>query len=75
MKIGNIGWAEMDDGKKMVRELQARKNTLVKQIKELHKEFENKRIDIEEYNHKWRELERELVEIMDRLTQLGFLLK
>ena len=75
MILTNIGATEMNDGKKMVRELQTRKDALVKQLKELNKEMENKKIDIEEYNHKKREIERELVDIMDRLTQLGFLLK
>ena len=75
MITGKNGAIEMENGKKMVRELQTRKDALVKQLKELNNEMENKNIDIEEYNHKKREIERELVEIMDRLTQLGFLIK
>ena len=59
----------------MVKELESRKNDLVDQLKTLNqKETELKNLSDTDFKRK-REIERELVEIMDRLTQLSFLLK
>jgi len=60
------------NGKKMIQELEARKNVLVQQLKELQQNEAS--LTPEEQKQKTK-MERELVEIMDRLTQLSFLLK
>ena len=65
----------MENGKKMIQELQKRKAKAVQQIKDLEKQEHKNEISKEEYLHRRREVERELVEIMDRLTQLGFIFK
>jgi chromosome segregation ATPase len=62
-------------GKKMMGTLDKRKQALIEQLKELNLKVEKNEISLEEYEPKKREIERELVEIMDRLTQLNFLLK
>jgi chromosome segregation ATPase len=62
-------------GKKMIGTLDKRKKALIEQLRELNSKVEKNEISIEEYEPKKREIERELVEIMDRLTQLNFLLK
>ena len=55
------------------KSLNKRKDELVKEIKKLDKLKEKGEISEEEYQEKRYVIERELVEIMDRLTQLGFL--
>ena len=59
----------------MIQDFQSRKQNLIEQLKELNKKEAEKKISTEDYYKKKREIERELVEIMDRLTQLGYLLK
>ena len=59
----------------MMGQLNKRKQLLIKQLKDLNSKAEKKEVSIEEYEPKKREIERELIEIMDRLTQLKFLLK
>ena len=59
----------------MVKELQARKKILVQQLKELNKQKDENLVNEDVYIQKKNEIERELVEIMDRLTQLAYLLK
>lgn len=71
----SLNWCKnVKDEKQILQELQQRKTTLIQQIKNLDKEKEKGNINPEEYKNKKREIERELVEIMDRLTQLAFLL-
>jgi len=71
----SLNWCKnVKDEKQILQELQQRKTTLIQQIKNLDKEKEEGNINPEEYKNKKREIERELVEIMDRLTQLAFLL-
>ncbi len=71
----SLNWCKnVKDEKQILQELQQRKTTLIQQIKNLDKEKEEGNINPEEYKTKKREIERELVEIMDRLTQLAFLL-
>ncbi len=65
----------MKNEKKMIGTLEKRKQTLISQIKDLNSKVKKDEISLEEYEPKKREIERELVEIMDRLTQLNFLLK
>ena len=59
----------------MIQDFQSRKQDLIEQLKELNKKEAENIVSTEDYHHKKREIERELVEIMDRLTQLGYLLK
>jgi len=58
----------------MVQELQNRKKTLIRHLKELSKKENNEEMTEVEYDEK-KEIERELVEIMDRLTQLNYIFK
>lgn len=59
----------------MMKELQNRKKSLIQQLKELNKKEQDKMVSEEEYFHEKMEIERELVEIMDRLTQLNYIFK
>lgn len=59
----------------MLQELKSRKQILVEQLKELSKRESSNTTSSEELTLKKREIERELVEIMDRLTQLSYILK
>ncbi|NVM29468.1 MAG: hypothetical protein HWN65_11565 [Candidatus Helarchaeota archaeon] len=65
----------MKNGKQMLQELKSRKQILVEQLKELSKRESSNTTSSEELTLKKREIERELVEIMDRLTQLSYILK
>ena len=59
----------------MIQTLQKRKQELVLKLKELNaKQFEDDTIT-DEYEQEKNEIERELVEIMDRLTQLNYIFK
>jgi restriction endonuclease S subunit len=58
-----------------MKELQNRKKSLIQQLKELNKKEQDKMVSEEEYLHEKMEIERELVEIMDRLTQLNYIFK
>ncbi|MFX1294313.1 MAG: hypothetical protein ACFFD2_05570 [Promethearchaeota archaeon] len=58
-----------------LKELKNRKEFLIQQLKELNKEKEDKKLSEDDYIHKKKEAERKLIEIMDRLTQLAYLLK
>lgn len=64
----------MKNEKQMVQELQNRKKTLIRHLKELSKKENNEEMTEVEYDEK-KEIERELVEIMDRLTQLNYIFK
>ncbi len=59
----------------MMKQLNNRKQFLVQQLKALNTEKENNHLSEEEYEYKKNQIERELVEIMDRLTQLNFIFK
>lgn len=65
----------LKNGTKIVNELNSRKKILIQQLKELNKEENTASMSKEEYEHKKREIESELIEIMDRLTQLAYILK
>ncbi len=65
----------MKNGNQMMKELQNRKKSLIQQLKELNKKEQDKMVSEEEYLHEKMEIERELVEIMDRLTQLNYIFK
>ena len=59
----------------MLKELESRKKNLVDQLKKLNKQNSDVELSVEDLNEKKRKIERELVEVMDRLTQLNYLLK
>ncbi|MDD1776551.1 MAG: hypothetical protein LUQ65_00145 [Candidatus Helarchaeota archaeon] len=65
----------MQNGKRMMLELQKRKLALIKQLKELNAKYPADETETDNYNPEKNQIERELVEIMDRLTQLNYLLK
>lgn len=65
----------MTNEKQMMKQLNNRKQFLVQQLKALNTEKENNHLSEEEYEYKKNQIERELVEIMDRLTQLNFIFK
>lgn len=60
--------------KQKLKELEKRRDELLKELKELKRRFENKELSQEEYEIKRHGLEREIVEVMDRLVQIQFLL-
>ena len=66
---------EVKNEKQMLKELESRKKSLVKQLKRLNKQNPDVELSVEDLNEKKRKTERELVEVMDRLTQLNYLLK
>ena len=66
---------EVKNEKKMLKELESRKKSLVEQLKRLNKQNPDVELSVEDLNEKKRKTERELVEVMDRLTQLNYLLK
>ncbi|MBS7609775.1 hypothetical protein KEJ19_04295 [Candidatus Bathyarchaeota archaeon] len=60
--------------KQRLKELEKRRDELLKELKELKRRFENKELSHEEYEIKRHGIEREIVEVMDRLVQIQFLL-
>lgn len=64
----------MSSPKKLKKELLRRKDELLALYQKLEKDFENKSMDKSEFDERKNKIERELVEIMDRLTQLKFLM-
>ncbi|MEM3692484.1 MAG: hypothetical protein QXI39_00470 [Candidatus Bathyarchaeia archaeon] len=60
--------------KQKLKELEKRRDELLKELKELKRRFENKELSQEEYEVKRHGVEREIVEVMDRLVQIQFLL-
>ncbi len=65
----------MKNENQMLKELETRKINLVDKLKKLKKQELNTDTNREELAMKKQEIERELVEIMDRLTQINYLLK
>ncbi|MHA1275892.1 MAG: hypothetical protein ACTSQI_05240 [Candidatus Helarchaeota archaeon] len=65
----------MKKGTKRIEEFEERKQVLLDQMKELKSLIAQDKISEADYKRKSREIERELVEIMDRLTQLKFILQ
>ncbi|NHI91126.1 MAG: hypothetical protein EAX96_01400 [Candidatus Lokiarchaeota archaeon] len=56
------------------KNLNLKKDKLVKEIKKLNKNFEENKIKKEDYEKSKHKLERELVEVMDYLIQYKYLL-
>ena len=65
----------MKNEQQMTQELQKRKQILIQKLKELNAKESGGEPDIDAYDQEKSEIERELVEIMDRLTQLNYILK
>ena len=65
----------MKNEQQMKQELQKRKQLLIQKVKELNAKGPGGGPDTDAYDQEKSEIERELVEIMDRLTQLNYLLK
>ena len=66
---------EVKNENQMLKEMESRKKNLVEQLKRLNKQNSDVELSVEDLNEKKRKIERELVEVMDRLTQLNYLLK
>jgi len=65
----------MKNEKQMMQTLQKRKQELMLKLKELNAKNPEEDADTVGTEQERNEIERELVEIMDRLTQLNYLLK
>lgn len=59
----------------MLLELKSRKKKLLEELKTLNQQHLDSETNTEDLQEKKRRIERELVEIMDRLTQLNYLMK
>lgn len=66
MSVGEI--------KGRMKELERRRDDLLNEFKELEKKSESGEVSEEEYKERRHTIERELVEIMDRLIQMGFIM-
>lgn len=55
------------------KDLKKQSDKLVEELKNLDKKFKNGLVDENEYNLKKHKIEREIVEVMDRLAQMRFL--
>lgn len=64
---------EYKDPREALKALERRQKELVKELEELIKKKERGEISEEEFNAQRVRLEREYVEVMDRLTQLRFI--
>ena len=60
--------------KERVKELQRRRDELLDELKELEKKRKSDEISEEEYKERRHTIERGLVEIMDRLAQMRFIM-
>lgn len=60
--------------KKRFKELEARRDQLVDELKELGGQRDRKEITDDEYASRRYGIEREIVEVMDRLAQMRYLL-
>jgi flagellar biosynthesis/type III secretory pathway chaperone len=65
----------MKDERQMIQDLQKRKQALIQRLKELNAKGPADDTETDVYDSEKNEIERELVEIMDRLTQLNYILK
>jgi hypothetical protein len=65
----------VQNSKQMMQELQKRKLALIKRLKELNAKGPTEQTETDSYDQEKNEIERELVEIMDRLIQLNYILQ
>jgi len=64
----------MKDVSGALESLRAERDRLVRELEELEKKHEKGAIQEEEYTARKKELERKIVEVMDRIVQMEFLL-
>jgi len=64
----------MEDVSGALESLRAERDRLVRELEELEKKHEKGVIQEEEYAARKKELERKVVEVMDRIVQMEFLL-
>jgi len=69
-----MGIADPSAIKSTIEELTREKDRLVDELLSLKDKYEKGEISKEEYEEKRRKIERKIVEVMDRLVQLGFIL-
>ncbi len=69
-----MGIADPSAIKSTIEKLTKERDKLVEELLSLKDKYEKREISKEEYEEKRREVERKIVEIMDRLVQLGFIL-
>ncbi|WP_449462624.1 hypothetical protein PQ610_00705 [Tardisphaera miroshnichenkoae] len=62
-----------EDPEEALKQLQQRKDELTKRIEELQEQHERGLISDQDYEARLKELEREVVEVMDRIVQMEFL--
>ncbi|MEM3194349.1 MAG: hypothetical protein QXH97_05145 [Candidatus Bathyarchaeia archaeon] len=63
-----------DEIGEMAKSLERRRDQLLKELKKLDEEYKKGKIDKESYEVKRKEIERTIVEVMDRLAQMRFLM-
>ncbi|RJS85755.1 hypothetical protein CW702_00715 [Candidatus Bathyarchaeota archaeon] len=56
------------------KDLERQRDALLKELETLKKRFENGEISEEEYKEERHKIERKIVEVMDRLAQMRFLM-
>ncbi|RLF25142.1 MAG: hypothetical protein DRN15_00335 [Thermoprotei archaeon] len=69
-----MGLADIEDMRKYYEKLKKRKVEIEKEFEELIKRRKRGEISEEEYEERKRKLEREYVEIMDRIVQMRYLI-
>ncbi|MCD6510312.1 MAG: hypothetical protein J7L11_08015 [Thermoprotei archaeon] len=67
-----MGLADMNEIKKYVKSLKQRKKDIENRFMELLNLKKNGKISDEEYEERRKKLEREYVEVMDRLAQMRY---
>jgi CRISPR/Cas system-associated protein Cas5 (RAMP superfamily) len=60
--------------KQKLKELEKRRDQLLEELRNLKRRYEKKELSKEEYEIKRHGVEREIVEVMDRMVQIQFLL-
>ncbi|MEM1582771.1 MAG: hypothetical protein QXK89_09740 [Candidatus Bathyarchaeia archaeon] len=58
----------------MAKDLEKQRDQLLKELKKLDEEYKKGRVDEETYKTKRHDIERAIVEVMDRLAQMRFLM-
>jgi len=57
-----------------VKNLEKQRDRLLEELKKLEEEYKKGRMDEETYKNKRHSIERAIVEVMDRLAQMNFLM-
>ncbi|MDW8003647.1 MAG: hypothetical protein RMI04_02380 [Thermofilaceae archaeon] len=69
----SVSLRDFKDPKEALKALEKRQKELVKEMDELVKKKERGEISEEEFGEKRTRIEREFIEVMDRITQLRFI--